>query len=43
LFSDDGKDHFDYELSGNKDKAELIGKTVGEKLLGLAGKKFKKK
>ena len=43
LFSDDGKDHFDYELSGNKDRAELIGKTVGEKLLSLAGKKFKKK
>ena len=43
LFSDLGDDNFKYELSGKDIDASYIGKTVGEKLLSLAGKKFKKK
>ena len=43
LFSDLGDDSFDYELTGRDIDASNIGKTVGEKLLSLAGKKFKKK
>ena len=43
LFSDDGKKSFNYETSGIKDEALSIGQKVGEKLLALAGKKFKKK
>ena len=34
---------FEYELVGKGEDASLIGKAVGEKLLNLAGEKFKKK
>jgi len=43
LFSDSGNESFDYEFTGHYTKASDIGKTVGTKLLYLAGKKFKKK
>jgi len=43
LFSDLGNDSFDYQLIGRDIDASDIGKKVGEKLLSLAGKKFKKK
>ena len=43
LFSDLGDDNFKYELSGKDIDASYIGKTVGEKLLSLAGQKFKKR
>tara|TARA_B110001452_G_scaffold169525_1_gene141762 strand:- start:946 stop:1866 length:921 start_codon:yes stop_codon:yes gene_type:complete len=43
LFSDSGYDSFEYELTGRDIDAANIGKAVGEKLLSLAGKKFKKK
>ena len=43
LFSDIGDIHFDYELTGKYTDASNIGKAVGEKLLSLAGEKFKKK
>ena len=43
LFSDLGDENFDYELTGKDVDASYIGKTVGEKLLSLAGDKFKKK
>ena len=43
LFSDLGDDSFDYELTGRDVDASNIGKTVGEKLLSIAGEKFKKK
>ena len=43
LFSDDGKESFHYEIDGKCDDAQIIGKNVGEKLLSLAGSKFKKK
>ena len=43
LFSDSGSDSFEYELTGRDIDAANIGKAVGEKLLSLAGKKFKKK
>ena len=43
LFSDSGNENFDYELTGLTTEAFNIGKIVGEKLLSLAGKKFKKK
>lgn len=43
LFSDTGDDNFDYELTGKDIDASQIGKAVGEKLLNLAGEKFKKK
>tara|TARA_Y100001958_G_C21232235_1_gene558081 strand:- start:1197 stop:2114 length:918 start_codon:yes stop_codon:yes gene_type:complete len=43
LFSDDGEESFEYEFSGSDVDASLIGKSVGEKLLDLAGEKFKKK
>ena len=43
LFSDIGDIHFDYELTGKYTDASSIGKAVGEKLLSLAGEKFKKK
>ena len=43
LFSDLDEDSFEYEFTGNKDDASHIGRIVGEKLLSLAGKKFKKK
>jgi hydroxymethylbilane synthase len=43
LFSDLGNESFDFELVGRDVEADFIGKSVGEKLLSLAGKKFKKK
>ena len=43
LFSDSGAFFFNYEASANKDSALSIGQKVGEKLLKLAGKEFKKK
>jgi hydroxymethylbilane synthase len=43
LFSDLGDESFEYELTGKDVEASYIGKSVGEKLLSLAGKKFKKK
>ena len=43
LFSDFGEDIFNYELIGRNLDALHIGKSVGEKLLILAGDKFKKK
>jgi len=43
LFSDDKKKNFNYEISGPKENVLNIGKKVGEKLLELAGKEFKKK
>ena len=43
LFSDSGQESFVYELTGREVDASFIGKSVGEKLLDLAGEKFKKK
>ena len=43
LFSDSGSDSFEHELIGKDTDAVNIGKAVGEKLLSLAGKEFKKK
>ena len=43
LFSDFGDESFEYEFIGRDVDASYIGKTVGERLLSLAGKKFKKK
>ena len=43
LFSDIGDIHFDYELTGKYTDASNIGKAVGEKLLSMAGEKFKKR
>ncbi len=43
LFSDDGKKNFNYEDSGIKNDALKIGKRVGNKILEIAGKEFKKK
>ena len=43
LFSDNGQESFEYELTGREVDASFIGKSVGEKLLNLAGEKFKKK
>jgi hydroxymethylbilane synthase len=43
LFSDSGQESFEYELTGREADASFIGKSVGEKLLNLAGEKFKKK
>ena len=43
LFSDSGQESFEYELTGREIDASFIGKSVGEKLLDLAGEKFKKK
>jgi hydroxymethylbilane synthase len=43
LFSDNGQESFEYELTGREVDASYIGKSVGEKLLDLAGEKFKKK
>ena len=43
LFSDLGDESFEYELTGRDVDASHVGKAVGEKLLSLAGKKFKKK
>ena len=43
LFSDEGDESFDYKFTGRDVDATNIGKTVGEKLLNLAGKKFKRR
>tara|TARA_Y100001970_G_scaffold152699_1_gene186978 strand:+ start:601 stop:1512 length:912 start_codon:yes stop_codon:yes gene_type:complete len=43
LFSDKGDEDFNFELIGKDIDALNIGKTVGQKLLSLAGDKFKKK
>jgi hydroxymethylbilane synthase len=43
LFSDSGSKSFEYQISGQDSDAINIGKEVGEKLLSLAGKEFKKK
>ncbi len=43
LFSDEGDESFDYKFTGSDVDATNIGKIVGEKLLNLAGKKFKTK
>ena len=43
LFSDSGDESFEYELVGRDVDAAYIGKSVGEKLLSLAGTKFKKR
>ena len=43
LFSDCGKESFEHELTGREADASFIGKSVAEKLLNMAGEKFKKK
>jgi len=43
LFSDTGLKSYEYELAGEIDEPVKIGKTVGEKLLKLAGSEYKKK
>ena len=43
LFSDNGEESFEHELIGKHSNASLIGRTLGEKLLNIAGEKFKKK
>jgi hydroxymethylbilane synthase len=43
LFSDSGSNSFEHQISGQDTNAINIGKEVGEKLLSLAGKEFKKK
>ena len=43
LFSDSGLKSFEYEMKGKTSEAVNIGKSVGEKLLELAGSEFKKK
>ena len=43
LFADLGNESFEHELTGRHLDASYIGKAVGEKLLNLAGEKFKKK
>ena len=42
LFSDCGKESFEHELTGREADASFIGKSVAEKLLVMAGEKFKK-
>ena len=43
LFSDSGLKSFDYEMKGKISEAVNIGKSVGKKLLKIAGSEFKKK
>ena len=43
LFSDSGFNSFEHQITGLDKDAINIGKAVGEKLLSLAGKEFKKK
>ena len=43
LFSDSGNECYEHELIGKDSDASYIGKSVGEKLLNLAGEKFKRK
>ena len=40
LFSDDGKESFNYEIIGNKSDHLKIGINMGKKILQLAGDKF---
>ena len=42
LFSDTGDESYIYEMTGPEKNASIIGETVGQKLLDLAGEKFKK-
>ena len=42
LFSDSGDESYSYEMTGPEKNASIIGETVGQKLLDLAGEKFKK-
>ena len=42
LFSDSGVESYSYEMTGPEKNASIIGETVGQKLLDLAGEKFKK-
>ena len=43
LFSDLGDESYSYAMTGPEKDALIIGKTVGQKLLDLAGDKFKKR
>ena len=43
LFSDSGSTSFEHQITGQDTDAINIGRLVGEKLLNLAGKEFKKK
>ena len=43
LFSDSGLKSYEYEMIGKTSEAVNIGKSVGKKLLELAGSEFKKK
>ena len=43
LFSDSGSESFEHVLTGKDIDAINIGKVMGEKLLSLAGKEFKRK
>jgi len=43
LFSDTGDENYRCEMTGPEKDASIIGKKVGQKLLDLAGDKFKKK
>ena len=43
LFSDLGDESYSYAMTGPEIDALIIGKTVGQKLLDLAGDKFKKR
>ncbi len=43
LFSDDGSEYFSFQKEGLYTEAKNIGNDVGEKLLQLAGSKFKNK
>ena len=43
LFSDSGSESFEHELTGKDIDAINIGRAMGEKLLSLAGKEFKRK
>ena len=43
LFSDCGDEIFEHEITGKDINAITIGKSMGIKLLNLAGDKFKKK
>ena len=43
LFSDSGSNSFEHQITSQNKDAINIGKAVGEKLLSLAGKEFKKK
>ena len=42
LFSDSGDESYSYEMAGPEKDALIIGEMVGQKLLDLAGEKFKK-